>query len=40
MQLKDARSLPPQAQQAIRKRAVMAVIENKRSQGKVAQEWC
>ncbi|QDZ39116.1 IS630 family transposase [Euhalothece natronophila Z-M001] len=39
MQLKDARSLPPQAQQAIRKRAVMAVIENKRSQGEVAQEF-
>ena len=39
MQLKDARSLPPQAQQAIRKRAVMAVIENQRSQGEVAQEF-
>jgi predicted transcriptional regulator len=38
MQLKDARSLPPQAQQAIRKRAVKAVIENKHSQGEVAQE--
>jgi hypothetical protein len=39
MQLKDASPLPPQAQQAIRKRAVIAVIEKKRSQGEVAQEF-
>ncbi|QDZ38962.1 helix-turn-helix domain-containing protein [Euhalothece natronophila Z-M001] len=39
MQLKDTRSLPPQAQQEIRKRAVMAVIEKERPQGEVAQDF-
>lgn len=39
MNLKDARSLSPKAQQAIRLRAVHAVVEQKRSQGKVAQEF-
>ena len=38
MELEDARSLSPQAQQALRKRAVLAVVEQGRTQGKVAQE--
>jgi len=39
MNLKDARSLPPEAQQALRFRAVMAVLEQGRSQGQVATEF-
>jgi len=39
MKLKDARSLPPKAQQALRFRAVMAVLEQGRSQGQVATEF-
>jgi transposase len=39
MKLKDARSLPPEAQQALRFRAVMAVLEQGRSQGQVATEF-
>ena len=38
MELEDARSLSPQAQQALRKRAVLAVVEQGRTQGKVAQQ--
>jgi len=39
MKLKDARSLPPEAQQALRFRAVMAVPRQGRSQGEVATEF-
>jgi len=39
MKLKDARSLPPQAQQALRFRAVIAVVEQGHSQGEVATEF-
>ena len=38
MELEDARSLSPQAQQALRKRAVAAVVKQGRSQKQVAQE--
>ena len=38
MELEDARSLSPQAQQALRRRAVAAVVEQGQSQKRVAQE--
>lgn len=38
MNLEDARTLSPQAQQALRKRAVAAVVEQRRPQNQVAQE--
>ena len=38
MELEGARSLSPQTQQALRRRAVAAVVEQGRSQKQVAQE--
>ena len=39
MELADARSLSPQTQQALRQRAVAAVVEQGRTQQQVAREW-
>ena len=39
MNLEDARKLSPQAQQALRQRAVAAVVDGGRSQGELAQEF-
>ena len=39
MNLEDARKLSPQAQQALRQRAVASVVDGERSQGELAQEF-